>query len=395
MASALETLCGQAYGAEQYQEVGIYTQRAAITLSLVCIPMSFIWASMSKILSLIGQDPAISAEAGRYIVWLIPGLFAFALLQPLVKFLQAQSITMPMLLSSTATLCLHVPLCWALVFPCQLGSIGAAMSMSITTWANVLMLGCYIKFSPKCKRTLAPLSKEAFRGLGEFFRLAFPSATMICLEYWSFELLVLLSGLLPNPKLETSVLSICLSTLSLLYSIPYGLGAAASTRISNELGAGCPQEAALVVRVVMAITLTEALSMSVIVFVARYLLGYAFSNEEEVVKYVARMAPLFSASTFMDGIQGVLSGVARGCGWQHIGAYINLGAFYLVGIPAALVLGFIVQMRGMGLWIGILCGATVQTVLLALITLFTNWQHQANKARERVFQNPAADALLH
>jgi hypothetical protein len=31
---------------------------------------------------------------------------------------------------------------------------------------------------------------------------------MCSLEWWSFELLVLLSGLLPNPKLETSVLSI-------------------------------------------------------------------------------------------------------------------------------------------------------------------------------------------
>jgi MATE family multidrug resistance protein len=31
----------------------------------------------------------------------------------------------------------------------------------------------------------------------------------ICsLEWWSFELLILLSGLLPNPELETSVLSV-------------------------------------------------------------------------------------------------------------------------------------------------------------------------------------------
>lgn len=28
------------------------------------------------------------------------------------------------------------------------------------------------------------------------------------LEYWSFEMVVLLSGLLPNPQLETSVLSV-------------------------------------------------------------------------------------------------------------------------------------------------------------------------------------------
>uniref|UniRef100_A0A0E0M6P8 Uncharacterized protein n=1 Tax=Oryza punctata TaxID=4537 RepID=A0A0E0M6P8_ORYPU len=43
------------------------------------------------------------------------------------------------------------------------------------------------------------------------------------MEWWSFELLVLLSGLLPNPKLETSVLSICLNTGSLMFMVPYGL----------------------------------------------------------------------------------------------------------------------------------------------------------------------------
>lgn len=36
---------------------------------------------------------------------------------------------------------------------------------------------------------------------------------MNSLEMWSFEMMVLLSGLLPNPKLETSVLSIWLVLL--------------------------------------------------------------------------------------------------------------------------------------------------------------------------------------
>lgn len=46
------------------------------------------------------------------------------------------------------------------------------------------------------------------------------------MEWWSFELLVLLSGLLPNPKLETAVLSICLNTNSLAFMAPLGLGGA-------------------------------------------------------------------------------------------------------------------------------------------------------------------------
>lgn len=41
------------------------------------------------------------------------------------------------------------------------------------------------------------------------------------------------------------------------------------------------------------------------------------------------------------------SGVARGCGWQKIGAIVNLGAYYLVGIPAALCFAFVYHLGGM------------------------------------------------
>ena len=72
------------------------------------------------------------------------------------------------------------------------------------------------------------------------------------------------------------------------------------------------------------------------------------------------------------------SGVARGCGWQHIGAYINLGAFYLLGIPIAAILGFWVQLRGKGLWIGIQAGVILQAILFSIITIFTNWEKQVS-----------------
>lgn len=70
------------------------------------------------------------------------------------------------------------------------------------------------------------------------------------------------------------------------------------------------------------------------------------------------------------------SGVARGSGWQHIGAYVNLGAFYLVGLPVGAVLGFVLHLRVKGLWIGIIAGSIVQSTLLSLITGFTNWKKQ-------------------
>ena len=66
--------------------------------------------------------------------------------------------------------------------------------------------------------------------------------------------------------------------------------------------------------------------------------------------------------------------VPRGSGWQDIGAYVNLETYYLVGVPVGVVLAFVVHFKGKGLWIGILTGSTVEAFLLALKTIFTNWE---------------------
>ncbi|XP_042413940.1 protein DETOXIFICATION 10-like [Zingiber officinale] len=384
MASGLETLCGQAYGAKQYHSLGVYTYRAIFSLLMVCLPISLVWASMGKLLQIVGQDPAISQEAERYAIWMIPGLFAYAITQPLMKFLQSQSLIFPMLLSSVSTLCFHVLFCWLLVYKSSLYNVGAAVSLSISYWLNVLILILYIRYSDSCRLTRSPITKEAFKGIYEFLRVAVPSTLMMCLEWWSYELLILLSGLLPYPKLETSVLSICLNSVSLLYSIPYGLGCAASTRVSNELGASNPSGAKLAVLVSMLLAVLEAALVLATLLALRSVLGYAYSNEKVVVNYVYEMVPMVCLTVFTDSISGILSGVARGSGWQHLGAYVNLGAFYLVGIPVSILLGFALHLRGKGLWVGIMCGSITQSILLAVITSFTNWEHQVKLARERV-----------
>ncbi|KAI3942840.1 hypothetical protein MKW92_049249 [Papaver armeniacum] len=393
MASGLETLSGQAFGAKQYRKLGVYTWSATISLTLVCIPIALLWVSIGKLLTFTGQDPLIALEAGKYATCLIPAVFAFAALQPLMRYFQSQSLIIPMLLSTSIAVVIHIPLCWVLVYKSGLGNIGAALAIGISYWINVIFLGLYAAYSPSCELTRTSLTKEAFQGCGEFLRISVPSAVMVCLEWWSFELLILLSGLLPKPQLETSVLSICLTTISLVYMIPCGISAALSTRVSNELGAGRPQAARLAVCSVMIIALIELVILSVGLFACRNIMGYAYSNDKEVVDYVTDMVPLICLSVIMDSLQGVLSGVARGCGWQHIGAYVNLGAFYLAGIPAAVLLGFRLHYGGRGLWIGILTGSSIQTAMLALITCRTDWEYQARNAKQRMLQGSSINEL--
>lgn len=59
-----------------------------------------------------------------------------------------------------------------------------------------------------------------------------------------------------------------------------------------------------------------------------------------------------------------------------MGAYVNLGSFYLAGIPTAIVCGFLFHLQGKGLWIGLNVGNVLQSLLLSIITSFTDWKKQ-------------------
>ena len=121
MSFALDTLCGQAFGASEGQMLGVYKQRAMLVLGLASLPIAAVWANTGAILLHLGQDPEIAAGAGTYIRWMIPALFFYGWLQCHVRFLQAQKLVVPAMLSSGATAVSHVLVCWSLVYRLRLG----------------------------------------------------------------------------------------------------------------------------------------------------------------------------------------------------------------------------------------------------------------------------------
>lgn len=62
---------------------------------------------------------------------------------------------------------------------------------------------------------------------------------------------------------------------------------------------------------------------------------------------------------------------------------MNLGAFYLVGVPIGVVLGFVAHFKAKGLWIGIVAGSVVQTLFLSIIASLTNWKKQVHNIVDR------------
>jgi MATE family multidrug resistance protein len=208
MGSAVETLCGQAFGAEKFDMLGIYLQRSTILLTITGFFLTVIYVLSEPILVLIGQSPRIASAAAIFVYGLIPQIFAYAVNFPIQKFLQAQSIVLPSAYISAATLVVHLILSWVVVFKIGLGLLVASLVLSFSWWIIVVAQFVYIVKSETCKRTWSGFSLEAFSGLPEFFKLSAASAVMLCLESWYFQILVLLAGLLPNPEVALDSLSI-------------------------------------------------------------------------------------------------------------------------------------------------------------------------------------------
>ncbi|GAB2277970.1 Protein DETOXIFICATION 19 [Dionaea muscipula] len=373
LSGALETLCGQGFGAELYRMLGIYLQSSSIITIFFSIIIALIWWYTEPILTLLHQSYQISKTTALYMKYFMPGIFAFGLLQNILRFLQTQSVVFPLVICSLIPLVLHIAITYGLIYLTGLGYKGAPLAASITLWISVIMLGGHVSWAKKFEHTWTGLSKESFLYVFTNLKLALPSAAMVCLECWAFEILVLLAGLMPEAETTTSLVAMCVNTEAIAYMFTYGLSAAASTRVSNELGAGNPEQA----KHAMGVTIKLSLLLAFLVVVA---LGFGhkawasfFSNSPNIISEFSSMTPLLAISIFLDSIQGVLSGVMRGCGCQHLAMYTNLGTFYGIGMPIAWLLGFRFKMYAKGLWIGLICGLSCQAATLLLITYMQRW----------------------
>lgn len=373
LSGALETLCGKAYGAQLYRMLGLYLQSSCIMSAAVSALISVLWYFTEPLLLFLQQDPDVSHAAAVFVQAQIPALFAFAFIQCLLRYLQTQSVVLPLVVCSVAPFALHILLAHLLVNVLGLGLAGASAAVSATLWLSCLMLLAYVLLSEKFSETWRGFSADAFKYVLPTVKLATPSAIMVCLELWAFELLVLIAGLLPNPTVDTPLIAMCSSTEAIICMISVGFSAAVSTRVANEIGAGNVDRARNAVSVTMKLSVFLAISFVLLLGLGHDLWASLFSRSSTIVSQFAAITPLMMISIVLDSAQGVLAGVSRGCGWQHLAAMTNLVAFYLVGMPLAILFAFKLKFYAKGLWAGLICGVTCQACSLVVITVRTKW----------------------
>lgn len=227
-------------------------------------------------------------------------------------------------------------------------------------------------------------SFEAFKNLWGFVRLSFASAVMLCLEVWYFMALILFAGYLKNAEVSVDALSICMNLLGWALNVSFGMNAAVSVRVSNELGARHSRTArfSLVVAVINSTFIGVLLSLVLIIFQKEY--PSLFSTDAEVKELVMKLTPMLALCIIINNVQPVLSGVAIGAGWQASVAYVNIACYYLFGVPLGLILGFKLDLGVIGIWAGMLSGTVVQTCVLFFMIYKTNWNTEASLAEDRI-----------
>ena len=72
-----------------------------------------------------------------------------------------------------------------------------------------------------------------------------------------------------------------------------------------------------------------------------------------------------------------MTGVAIRSGWQALVAYINLGCYYIFGVPLGCLLCFNAKLGVKGLWGGMICGMALQTLIL-LVSLQNKLEQGGN-----------------
>ncbi|TXG60123.1 hypothetical protein EZV62_014696 [Acer yangbiense] len=333
MASALETLCGQAFGAKKYYMLGVYMQRSWIVLSMCCVLLLPLYIFASPVLKLLGQTKEVSELSGLVAMWMIPLHFSFAFQFPLQRFLQSQLKTMVIAWVALVSLLVHILVSWLFVYRMQLGVIGTAATLNISWWVLVFGLYGYV-ICGGCPLTWTGFSMEAFSGLWEFVKLSAASGVMLCLENWYYRILILMTGNLKNAEIAIDALSICMTINGWEMMIPFAFFA----------GTG-----------------------------------------QAVLQAVNKLSLLLAFTILLNSVQPVLSGVAVGSGWQSYVAYINLGCYYGIGVPLGFVMGWVFNQGVMGIWAGMIFGGTaVQTLILTIITVKCDWDREAEKASMHV-----------
>ncbi|WP_240229830.1 MATE family efflux transporter [Devosia lacusdianchii] len=370
---AVAPLVAQARGARDIKAIRRIARQgfwAALILATVMIPVLL---QIRPIFEALGQDPVATARAEEYIqvaVWMLyPGL-AIIVLRSLLSAFGSTRIILAITVSGVLANAVGN---YLLMFgnfglpPLELR--GAALSTVITNFIMFGLMLTYVLRHRRFKRfhVLIRFWKPDWPRFREIFRIGTPIGLTVLAEVGLFTAAALLMGRLGTD--EVAAHAIALQSASMAFMVPLGLGIAATVRVGMAYGRGDPEGIRKAGWTAFALgmafmTLSCALFLTLGRPIVSLFLDPRIPENANAVALAATFLVIAGVFQLVDGAQVVAAHALRGLSDTKIPMVLAIFSYWVVGLPIAYVLGFTLDWRGVGIWIGLAAGLAFAAIVL-------------------------------
>jgi len=259
-------------------------------------------------------------------------------------------------------------------FP-ELGIVGAAIGTLISRVVMLVFIWLLLKSRDKFKPYITNLNFLVIKKsvTNKILSLGVPSALQMFFEVAIFTAGIWLSGVLGSNAQAANQIALKLSSLT--FMVGMGLSVAATIRVGNQKGLQNFKELRRVAFSVFLLTLFIEIIFAGI-FVAFHnvfpdlFVNYNnvadLSNTMEVVKTASVLLLIAAVFQISDGVQVVVLGALRGLQDVKIPTILIFIAYWVFGFPISYYLGLHTDYKSSGIWLGLLAGLTVSSILLFL-----------------------------
>ncbi|MGH6828756.1 MAG: MATE family efflux transporter [Rhizomicrobium sp.] len=321
-------------------------------------------------LILLHQEPRLATDAGLYVAALALGLPFSLAFQVLRNFATSLSRPVAPLIVMGLAILFNALGDYALIFghfglP-RLGLVGSGLASSCSNFFTFAAMGAIALSTGGLKnyRLLHRFRRPHWRFLAELFHLGLPIGFTLLFEVALFNAATLAMGTFGIAPLAAH--QIAMTIPSLTFMVPLGIGLAATVRVGLAAGAGDIRGARRAGFTAMGLGALFMLCMALLLVVFSRAIATLWLPDTAANRDVLKLAVAFlhvaAGFQVMDGLQVTGSMSLRGLKDARGPMWIAGGSYWLAGAPMCVLLGFVLQLRGLGIWLGLAFGLLVAAV---------------------------------
>ncbi|MEQ8345419.1 MAG: MATE family efflux transporter [Sneathiellaceae bacterium] len=360
-------------GAGQLRSVRRAVRQGLWVAIALAVPATLFCLAAGPAFRAMGQDPAIGAEATRYIHAAMPGLLPAFGIAALRGFMSSLSRGRPVLLVSLGALPVNLVLDYALVFGAwglpELGVVGAGLTSAAVEVAMLAALIGLVVTDRQFRRyaIFGRFWRSDWAMFRQVLAVGCPIGVTLLLEVGVFSAGAFLMGFFGTTALAAH--QIAIQCAAVTFMIPFGLSQATTVRVGLSAGrrdgAGALR-AGLVGTFSALIVMAGAACLFWVLGpqIAALFVDLSAPGAREVASLAAGYLAIAAVFQLVDGAQVAANGALRGLKDTQVPMAIVAVGYWLVAFPLALLLGFELGWRGEGLWWALAVGLAFAAVTL-------------------------------